>query len=160
MKIIKGKYASFEEVDEYAKIKLAGLEEQEEKLKEEIEKFKEQRSQIIFEKTKLENIINCIRRNNKSLEDCAERLEGLALYNIVIKNGMSDAMPIEELDLSVRSYNCLKRAGIMTVGDIAAAGRDGLMKLRNLGKLSYDEVIDKMTELGYQLTSEAENEDV
>ena len=160
MKMIKGKYATFEEVDEYAKSKLTKLEEQEEKLKIQTEELKKQSSQIIAEQIELENIIKCIRRNGRSLEDCAEQLEGLALHNIVIKNGMSDTLPIEELDFSARAYNCLKRAGIKTVGDIVATGIEGLMKVRNFGKLSYDEVIDKMAELGYRLPSYEEAEDV
>ena len=57
-------------------------------------------------------------------------------------------MTIEELDLSVRSYNCLKRAGINTVEELANKSEDDMMKVRNLGKKSLEEVIQKLEELG------------
>ena len=57
---------------------------------------------------------------------------------------------IEELEFSVRSYNCLKRAGIHTVGDIVARTEHDMMKVRNLGKKSLDEVINKVKSLGLQ----------
>jgi len=56
--------------------------------------------------------------------------------------------PIDELDLSVRSYNCLKRAGINTVGDLTSKTEDEMMKVRNLGKKSFDEIRKKLDELG------------
>jgi len=60
-------------------------------------------------------------------------------------------MSIEELDLSVRSYNCLKRAGINTVDDLANKTEDEMMKVRNLGRKSLEEVLNKMAELGLSL---------
>ena len=60
-------------------------------------------------------------------------------------------MTIEELDLSVRSYNCLKRAGINTVEELANISEDDMMKVRNLGKKSLEEVIQKLEELGLGL---------
>ena len=60
-------------------------------------------------------------------------------------------MTIEELDLSVRSFNCLKRAGINTVEDLIGKSEDDMMKVRNLGKKSLDEVVAKLTSLGYDL---------
>ena len=59
---------------------------------------------------------------------------------------------IEELDLSVRSYNCLKRAGINTVEDLANKTEDDMMKVRNLGRKSLDEVLKKLEELGLSLS--------
>ena len=56
-------------------------------------------------------------------------------------------MTIEELDLSVRSYNCLKRAGINTVEDLTLRKEEEMMKVRNLGRKSLDEVIGKLKEL-------------
>jgi DNA-directed RNA polymerase subunit alpha len=61
------------------------------------------------------------------------------------------SMTIEELDLSVRSYNCLKRAGINTVEDLANKTEDEMMKVRNLGRKSLEEVLNKMAELGLSL---------
>lgn len=60
-------------------------------------------------------------------------------------------MTIEELDLSVRSYNCLKRAGINTVEDLIARTEEDMMKVRNLGKKSLEEVIGKLAALGLAL---------
>lgn len=60
-------------------------------------------------------------------------------------------MSIEELDLSVRSYNCLKRAGINTVEDLANKTEEEMMKVRNLGRKSLEEVLNKMSELGLSL---------
>ena len=63
-------------------------------------------------------------------------------------------MTIEELDLSVRSFNCLKRAGINTVEDLINKSQDDMMKVRNLGRKSLEEVIDKLESLGFSLQSE------
>lgn len=60
-------------------------------------------------------------------------------------------MPIEELDLSVRSYNCLKRAGINTVAELCGKTEDEMMKVRNLGRKSLEEVLEKLTTLGLSL---------
>ncbi|WP_258358883.1 DNA-directed RNA polymerase subunit alpha [Moorella sulfitireducens (nom. illeg.)] len=60
-------------------------------------------------------------------------------------------MSIEELDLSVRSYNCLKRAGINTVGELLQRTEEDMMKVRNLGKKSLEEVTQKLAELGLSL---------
>ncbi|MGI8925895.1 MAG: DNA-directed RNA polymerase subunit alpha [Tepidiformaceae bacterium] len=57
--------------------------------------------------------------------------------------------PIEELQLSVRAYNCLKRSGLMTVGQVLEKSEDELLALRNFGKKSYDELRDRLIELGY-----------
>jgi len=63
-------------------------------------------------------------------------------------------MTIEELDLSVRSYNCLKRAGINTVQELANKSEDEMMKVRNLGRKSLEEVQAKLDELGLGLRKE------
>ena len=60
-------------------------------------------------------------------------------------------LSIEELDLSVRSYNCLKRAGINTVEDLANRTEEDMMKVRNLGRKSLEEVLNKLAELGLVL---------
>lgn len=60
-------------------------------------------------------------------------------------------MSIEELDLSVRSYNCLKRAGINTVGELIMKTEEDMMKVRNLGKKSLEEVDEKLASLGLSL---------
>ncbi len=65
-------------------------------------------------------------------------------------------MPIEELELSVRSYNCLKRAGIATVEDLANKSQEDMMKVRNLGKKSLDEVTNKLLALGLNFANEDE----
>ena len=63
-------------------------------------------------------------------------------------------MPIEELELSVRSYNCLKRAGISTVEDLTNKSEADMMKVRNLGKKSLDEVTNKLHSLGLDFAKE------
>lgn len=65
-------------------------------------------------------------------------------------------MPIEELELSVRSYNCLKRAGIFTVEDLTNKTESHLMKVRNLGRKSLEEVISKVKSLGLAFKDEDE----
>lgn len=63
-------------------------------------------------------------------------------------------MTIEELDLSVRSYNCLKRAGVHTVEDLASKTEEDMMRVRNLGRKSLEEVLQKMESLGLSLQKE------
>lgn len=63
---------------------------------------------------------------------------------------------IDELELSVRSYNCLKRAGINTVEELTNKTPDEMMKVRNLGKKSLDEVLEKLKELGLHLRDSEE----
>ena len=66
-------------------------------------------------------------------------------------------MTIEELDLSVRSYNCLKRAAINTVEDLINKSEEDMMKVRNLGRKSLEEVINKLNGLGLYLKKEEDN---
>lgn len=67
--------------------------------------------------------------------------------------------PIEDLQLSVRAYNCLKRSGLMTVGQVLEKSEDELLSLRNFGRKSYDELRDRLIELAF-LTPEALKEEV
>ena len=60
-------------------------------------------------------------------------------------------MTIEELDLSVRAYNCLKRAGINSVAELVQKNQDDMMKVRNLGRKSLEEVEQKLNALGLGL---------
>ena len=62
-------------------------------------------------------------------------------------------MSVEDLDLSVRSYNCLKRAGIHTVEDLTKKSEEDMLKVRNLGRKSLEEVIHKLQDLGLDLRS-------
>ncbi len=71
------------------------------------------------------------------------------------KDGLLE-MTIEELDLSVRSFNCLKRAGINTVGDLINKSEEDMMKVRNLGRKSLEEVVNKLASLGFALSSDEE----
>lgn len=86
--------------------------------------------------------------------------KGKAMDTIVEKSGSDDAqvlkMTIEELDLSVRSFNCLKRAGINTVEDLVSKSEEDMMKVRNLGRKSLEEVIWKLAQLGYSLRKDDE----
>ena len=65
-------------------------------------------------------------------------------------------MSIDELELSVRSFNCLKRAGINTVQELASKTSDDMMKVRNLGRKSLEEVLAKLDELGLSLKADGE----
>ena len=80
---------------------------------------------------------------------------------IVEKSGDSQSkqlqMTIEELDLSVRSFNCLKRANINTVEDLISKTEDEMMKVRNLGRKSLEEVINKLAMMGLHLAGEENN---
>jgi DNA-directed RNA polymerase subunit alpha len=71
-------------------------------------------------------------------------------------SGKSMEMTIEELDLSVRAFNCLKRAGINTVGELVQKDQDDMMKVRNLGKKSLEEVEQKLAVLGLSLRQSEE----
>ena len=81
---------------------------------------------------------------------------------VVEKGGISKdsylRMTIEDLDLSVRSYNCLKRAGIETVGDLIGKTMDDMMKVRNLGRKSLEEVERKLAMLGLSFQSPPEDD--
>ena len=67
------------------------------------------------------------------------------------KKGQALDMTIEELDLSVRAYNCLKRAGINTIGELVQRNEEDMMKVRNLGRKSLEEVVQKLAGLGLSL---------
>ena len=65
-------------------------------------------------------------------------------------------MTIEDMDLSVRSYNCLKRAGICTVEDLTKKSESDLAKVKNLGKRSLEEVAEKLQSYGLSLRNDEE----
>jgi pyruvate,orthophosphate dikinase len=78
---------------------------------------------------------------------------GLAFRIESLTNTLFDRT-IEELDLSVRSFNCLKRANINTVEDLISKTEDEMMKVRNLGRKSLEEVINKLAMMGLSLASD------
>lgn len=85
-----------------------------------------------------------------------ELVEGMDGMNILVARKEDERTklfekPIEEMELSVRSYNCLKRAGIDTVGDLAKKSRAEMMKVRNMGAKSMEEVIAKLESYGIVL---------
>jgi len=85
-----------------------------------------------------------------------ELSEGVGGTEIMVETSSSGSekvlqMTIEELDLSVRSFNCLKRAGVNTVEDLISKTEEDMMKVRNLGRKSLEEVIAKLATLGYTL---------
>lgn len=85
--------------------------------------------------------------------------ETVAGQNIVVAKSETTELPalkltIEELDLSVRSFNCLKRANINTVRDLISRTPEEMMKVRNMGKKSLDEVQNKLTMMGLSLATE------
>ena len=99
------------------------------------------------------------------MQNAAERMLGLTMddkQNLItdvvygqMRMVIAD-MTIEELDLSVRSYNCLKRAGINTVEELTNKTPEDMMKVRNLGRKSLEEVLAKLKELGLSLNNSEE----
>ncbi|MBQ6756487.1 MAG: hypothetical protein IJP43_06050 [Oscillospiraceae bacterium] len=88
----------------------------------------------------------------------AERKEREKTAELECKNKEVLAMPIADLDLSLRSYNCLMRRGVATVGDIMALGSyEELCRTRNLGRKSAEEICSKLAQFGLKLGSEAQN---
>lgn len=86
----------------------------------------------------------------RELNTAAEGVEiGQAPVEVAAEGELS--IPIEDLDLSVRSYNCLKREGINTVSELVALSETQLMNIRNFGQKSVFEVRDKLTEMGLSL---------
>ncbi len=84
------------------------------------------------------------------LSDTVSKMEIMVEKEEEKKNRLLE-MPIEELDLSVRSYNCLKRAAINTVEELIQRDEEEMIKVRNLGKKSLEEVKQKLAELGLAL---------
>lgn len=83
------------------------------------------------------------------LSEIAKTMSIMSQKELSMKDKLLETA-IEDLELSVRSYNCLKRAGIHTVADIVNKSEQDMIKVRNLGKKSLDEVINKITELGLE----------
>ncbi len=90
-----------------------------------------------------------------NLTDEAKKTEFMVEREETIKEKVLE-MTIEELDMSVRSFNCLKRAGIDTVEDLTNRTEEDMIKVRNLGKKSLEEVIQKLHSLGLELKKEEE----
>ena len=87
------------------------------------------------------------------LSDEAKKLDVMKDRDEVVKAQVLE-MTIEELDMSVRAFNCLKRAGINTVEDLINRSEEDMIKVRNLGKKSLEEVIQKLQSLGFELKKE------
>lgn len=79
------------------------------------------------------------------------------LIRLTIPNEKYD-MPVEQLDLSVRTMNCLRRSGISTVGELIAKGPKELLKLRNFGQKSFQEIDEKLAGIGISLTPAGEED--
>jgi DNA-directed RNA polymerase subunit alpha len=82
------------------------------------------------------------------INDEVVMMEDVLKESGVEQQNKGQQLMIEDLDLSVRSYNCLKRAGIQTVDELTQKTEDEMMRVRNLGKKSLKEVKDKLIELG------------
>ncbi len=90
------------------------------------------------------------------LSDAGENLQVMSKKESEAGEKTLLVMSIDELELSVRSYNCLKRAGINTVQELVAKTPEEMMKVRNLGKKSLDEVLAKLEDLGLELSPSEE----
>ena len=89
------------------------------------------------------------------LSEASNNIDVIAEPEAVEKTEGKD-VSIDELELSVRSYNCLKRAGINTVKELCNKTPEEMMKVRNLGRKSLDEVLNKLADLGYSLRTTSE----
>ena len=91
-----------------------------------------------------------------NLSDEAKNTEIMIESKETVKEKVLE-MTIEELDMSVRSFNCLKRAGIDTVEDLTNKTEEDMIKVRNLGKKSLEEVIQKLNSLGLDLKRDVDS---
>ena len=89
---------------------------------------------------------------SEELSEIAKTMSIMSQKELSLKDKLLET-PIEELEFSVRSYNCLKRAGIHTVADVVSKTEQDMMKVRNLGKKSLDEVVKKIQDLGLEFKS-------
>lgn len=106
------------------------------------------------------------RLGQAQIESCMEELRRLVgeLKSMLLQepapatapNESILSRPIDELNLSVRSYNCLNRAGVDTIGDVARMSRGQLMRVRNLGRKCMEEIIEKLKELGLEVPEDDE----
>ena len=90
------------------------------------------------------------------MSDVAKNSDDIMVERPEVQRDKVLEMTIEELDLSVRSFNCLKRAGIDTVEDLINRSEEDMIKVRNLGRKSLEEVIQKLASLGLTLKKEEE----
>lgn len=98
---------------------------------------------------------------NDHLKLFVDLVENMSNVEILAADGTDEGkkileMSVEDLDLSVRSYNCLKRAGIHTVEDLTKKSEEDMLKVRNLGRKSLEEVIHKLQDLGLDLRNKDE----
>ena len=96
---------------------------------------------------------------NDHMKLFVELVDNMSEQNILVSQDDDKAqkvmeMSVEDLDLSVRSYNCLKRANIHTVADLTRRTEDAMLKVRNLGRKSLEEVVKKLEELGLSLKAQ------
>lgn len=96
---------------------------------------------------------------NDHIKLFVELVDNMSEQNILVSQDDDKAqkvmeMSVEDLDLSVRSYNCLKRANIHTVADLTRRTEDDMLKVRNLGRKSLEEVVKKLEELGLSLKAQ------
>lgn len=99
-----------------------------------------------------------LQKENEWLKKALETLmEKMGVERKIVSADMVRAeIPIEELDFSVRSYNCLRRAGVYTLQDLAELDESKLMRVRNLGRRSLEEIKAKLAERGIELKGETE----
>ena len=90
------------------------------------------------------------------MSDVAKNSDDIMVERPEVQRDKVLEMTIEELDLSVRSFNCLKRAGIDTVEDLINRTEEDMIKVRNLGRKSLEEVIQKLASLGLTLKKDEE----
>ena len=160
-KIIRSGFHSFDEIDAYAVEKLSELNEREKKLNEQEAALKEYKDVVEFNEAGYSSAFDALKRAKWYIDEAVSSCAKIRPYelpeclNIVKKHNLT----LEEMDLSVRSFNCLKRAGISTIDDIIAMNEDELKTVRNLGKRSYDEIMGKLRDMGFIMSECAEEKE-
>ena len=102
-------------------------------------------------------------KENETMKDIEKRLDEKQKINTNIKVNHINIIttPLDQIGLTVRAYNCLKRTGINNVGQLSKISKSKLEKIRNLGKVSQQEIIDKLKEYGIELKdTDEENTDI
>ena len=106
--------------------------------------------------------IDALSSSSKLLQDYFKHLSDVQfLMGTASVSGEKDEVSsktVDELGLSIRSLNCLKRAGIKTLGELMHLTEDDLMRMKNFGSKSLDEIKEKLVEYGHNISSDMENE--
>lgn len=148
--ILQSGFHSFEEIDAYAVKKLAVLDEKEKFLNEFEAKLYKKSDVITENEREQQAVLDALRLAQVHLDAAIRNTSEINFRNAA--KCLKHCIPkytVEELDFTVRAYNCLKRSGVNTLSDILNMGEKELMNVHNIGKKCMDEIIEKVTAMGY-----------